>query len=269
MTIKAINIKNSKYQNSFKKFSISKTLTTTTLMATTALWCCLPASNSFAAEFMFKPSVGIDVGIRSMQFHELYGKDHFASHYNHISPYVQVQILEHLGIQAGFETSDTRKTNKNYSDNEKWLGVDSGGVATRFSSSTKISGEFIGLTMNTNTFWQELIPTKLSLFAGIATLKCKMSHTELAGLADPPDYPITLETMDTGKKVVPKLSVTANFFATKIDGLSFNISYGWEKTSNLKVHKITIVPNVPANRENLLIKLKNSYYATIGINYKL
>ena len=82
------------------------------LTATSAL-SCIPAIGC-ATEFMLKPSFGIDVGVRSMQFQELYGKDHFASHYNHISPYMSLQILEHLGVQAGFETSDTRKNIKNY-----------------------------------------------------------------------------------------------------------------------------------------------------------
>lgn len=241
----------------------------TNIMASTALGCALSATNSFATEFMFKPSFGVDVGIRSLQFHDLYGKDHFASHYNHISPYFQVQILEHLGVQAGFETSDTRKTNKNYSADESWLNVFTGGLITRFLSSTKIAGEFIGISTNTNTFWQESIPTQLSLFAGIAMLKCKMAHTELLGAATLVDK-MTSETMNSNKKAIPKISITASFFVPKIHGLSFKVSYGFEKTSNLAVKKITEIPTDPGfGRKNLLIKLKNSHYTSIGFNYNL
>jgi len=235
------------------------------LTATSAL-SCVPAV-SCATEFMLKPSFGVDVGIRSMQFQELYGKDHFARHYNHISPYMSLQILEHLGVQAGFETSDSRKTSKTYIDNENWLGVDTGGVAARFSSSAKISGEFIGISTNTNAFWQESIPTQLSLFAGIAMLKCRMSHTEFAGQADPINNRITSETMNSDKKVVPKFFIAANFFIPKINGLSFKITYGFEKTSNLSAKKITAVPLQLAGQQTLLIKLKNSYYTSIGLNY--
>ena len=233
------------------------------LTATSAL-SCIPAIGC-ATEFMLKPSFGIDVGVRSMQFQELYGKDHFASHYHHISPYMSLQILEHLGVQAGFETSDTRKITKNYTDEERWLDVDSGGFPTRFSSSSKISGEFIGISTNTNTFWQESIPTKLSLFAGIAMLKCRMSHTELAGLADINNSFIT-DTMNSNKKVVPKLSITASFFVPKISGFSFRVSYGFEKTSNLSVKNPTTI-SINSARNTMLIKLKNSHYTSIGFNY--
>ena len=236
------------------------------LTATSAL-SCIPAIGC-ATEFMLKPSFGIDVGVRSMQFQELYGKDHFASHYNHISPYMSLQILEHLGVQAGFETSDTRKVVQSYSDTQPWLGVNSG-IDTKFSSSSKISGEFIGISANTDTFWQESIPTKLSLFAGIVMLKCKMSHTELADMQRGNAIETT-ETMNSNKKAIPKISVAANFFIPKINGLSFKINYGFEKTSHLTATKITDVTLPPLlGKKSLLVKLKDSYYTSIGISYEL
>ena len=235
------------------------------LTATSAL-SCIPAIGC-ATEFMLKPSFGIDVGVRSMQFQELYGKDHFASHYNHISPYMSLQILEHLGVQAGFETSDTRKNIKNYDATEDFLGATTGGVDLRFSSKAKINGEFIGISMNTDTFWKHSIPTELSLFAGITALKLKMSHTELAGLnvggANPPTI---TDNINTSKKICPKLGITAKMCIPKINNLSFTISYGWEKTSNLTAQQITHITGVP---QQMIVKVKNSSYTAIGINYKL
>lgn len=222
--------------------------------------------NCLAMEFMIKPSIGIDFGWRKMPFENLYGHGHFANRYYHISPYVSLQILEYLGIQAGFQTSNTKKNLKSYNRDEKWLNVDSGGVDTSFLSSTKIYGEFVGLTFNTATFWQELIPTKIILFAGIATLKCKMSHSELIG-----NYNNNLpasENLNTGKKAIPKFSITLNSSIPKLDGLSVKLTYGLEKTSKLNVQKATTIPTYPANETKpLLIKLKNSSYVTIGLSY--
>ncbi len=245
----------------------------TTLTTATALTC-MPVASCYAISFTLKPFVGVDIGGRTLQFEDGYGKNHFAGHYYHASPYIGIQLLEHLGLQIGYETSDKRSNVKIYNTNQQVLGTSQITNPLRFSSTAKINGEFLGISVNTDSVWlQHHIPMDFSLLAGVASLKLKTSHTEFTGNAltvVPAGGAYITENINTPKKICPKIAIAAKFFVSKIDGLAFKIVYGWEKTSNLKEQQITKVITTAAIPNKLMtIQLKNSHYITLGLYYSL
>ena len=94
------------------------------------------------AAYSATASIGLDLGVRSLHFADEYGKDHFAKHYYHISPYLELQLNKNLGLQVGYETSDKRSNLKLYGMNDNFLGAppSPNGQVIRFFSKAKING---------------------------------------------------------------------------------------------------------------------------------
>lgn len=238
-------------------------------LAITSVMTIVIPSGCFAVEFMLNPSFGLDFGGRCMRFRDLYGRDHFAKkHYHYFSPYLQVQLLKHVGIQVGFEQTEARKTLKQYRDEEPVLGnIDyTAGGDTNTLSTSKAKGKFIGLNFNSNVlFTQHGLPIELSVFAGISMTKIYLSFIDVT-LADLGNHPLSKQTtiINSTTKVIPKASFNLKYILPQNNKISLKIGYGWEKTSSITVYKID-----PETKLPFLVKPKDSHLLTIGFIYSI
>ena len=237
-------------------------------LITTSIIICTPVNNSFASNFMFKPSIGMDVGSRIMPFQDLYGKGHFADHYYHVSPYVEAQLSNNLSIQAGLEYSDTRKVLKQYAENQLVLGnslytLDGDTNTLSFS---RVKGKFIGLILNSNILCNKHnLPVELAFFIGINMTKIYSSFINVtdANLTDE-DYSLKNLTtiINSSNTIIPKLGLQLKYNFKTNNKINFKLGYYWEKTSSIKISQLY-------ENETFVIKPKNSSLLTIGFSYFL
>lgn len=235
-------------------------------LITTSIITCTPVNNSFAWNFMFKPSIGMDVGSRIMPFQNLYGKGHFANHYYHVSPYVEAQLLNNLSIQAGLEYSDTRKTLKQYHDLEYVLGNPVYTITdTNTLSFLRVKGKFIGLILNSNILCKKHnLPVELAFFIGINMMKIYSSFIDVTH-ADLTNEDFSLKNSTTrinsSNTIIPKFGLQLKYNFKTNNKINFKLGYYWQKTSSIKTSQID------QNNETFVIKPKNSSLLTIGFSY--
>lgn len=240
----------------------------------TSIITCTPTNNSFAFNFMFKPSIGMDVGSRIMPFQDLYGKGHFANHYYHVSPYVEAQLSNNLSIQAGLEYSDTRNKLKQYHDLEYVLGHSAYTLTgdTNTLSFSRVKGKFIGLIVNNNILCtKHNLPVELAFFLGINMTKIYSSFIDVAH-ANLTDENYSLKNLTTiinsSNTIIPKLGLQIKYNFQTNNKINFKLGYYWQKTSSIKTSKTQIDPRF-AMPETFTIKPKNSSLLTIGFSYFL